>query len=166
MIVVPSTFFVYPAGTSSSTVYVISVVPSARYFGSSFDVYFHSPFSFGFTVMVSTTVSPSFTFTVILPGSSIPVFPFRSHFFSPLTVFVSGLYVFLMLYPVTDFSYPESTSSSTVYVISVVPSARYFGNSFDVYFHSPFSFGFTVMVSTTVSPSFTFTVIYSGLDTL
>ena len=135
-VVVVSYDTVYPSGTCSSTVYVISF--SFSYFGKLLHVYFQ-PFSV-FKATRSPLLFPfAFNCILISSGRFPSWFSLSLHTFSTLYIVSSGVCVFVIIvFPsvsvLYDAVYPSGTTSSTVYFISFPFS--YFGRFVHVYFQS------------------------------
>ena len=138
---------VYPSGTTSSTVYVISFPFS--YFGKSFHVFFQL-FS-AFNVIASPLLFPlAFNCTCILVGRFPSWFSLSFHTFSILyDVFSTSCVFVIIVFPsvsvLYDAVYPSGTTSSTVYVISL--PLLYFGKFSHVYFQLFFEFNVIVAPS-------------------
>ena len=77
---------------------------------------------------------------------------------------MSGWYVLVSVVPETIFSNPAGTSSSTVYSISVSPSASYFGRSLEAKVHLLSSPAVTVISSTVSAPFLIRTLMLSGIS--
>ena len=160
----PSIFFVYFSTSLSSTVYTISFLFSS-YFSRPVKLYFQPSFS---VISFESTCFPfANKYIVIFSGLTPSLLPSSSQVFVPSTstvsgvgVGVSGLCVFVMLYPSIFFVYFSTSLSSTVYTISFLFSS-YFSRPVKLYFQPSFS---VISFESTCFPfANKYIVIFSGL---
>ena len=143
--------------------YFISV-PWSLYLLKSLNVTCQLLLSFAVNFWFDTT--PSITrLKSTLSGLSLRRLSLSSHIFFAEILVVSGLCVFVKLYPSKDFVYPSIFTSSKIYLISLPFS--YLGKSSKEYSHFPSELGDICLdvISVLLSPTslYNLIVIYSGL---